>query len=82
MQSTGLLDKNGKEIYEEDIVKLNNEEIAIVKYWVNGGQWVIHTSNFDMEGGQGLYAAHIKQMEHEVIGNVWENPKLLKAGKK
>lgn len=78
MQFTGLHDKNGKEIYDGDIVRLNNATIAIVEYWVNGGQWVIHTPDFDMEGGQGLYQAHINQMEHKVIGNIYDNPELLK----
>jgi uncharacterized phage protein (TIGR01671 family) len=73
MQYTGLKDRNGKEIYEGDILRWGNldestgeNQIHAVK-WANGG-WVLG----DMDW---LY---VQADEGEVIGNIYENPELLK----
>jgi len=72
MQYTGLKDKNGKEIYEGDILKLQPEEGMIVEV-VNrpelNGYGVI-----DKEGWQGQLS---NKSNHEIIGNIYENPDLL-----
>ena len=71
MQSTGIFDKNSKEIFEDDIVKTTRffkELIGIVKQLE--GAWVI-----DTEKGAVYLWSDID--ENEVLGNIWENPKLL-----
>ena len=73
MQSTGLFDKNGKEIFEGDIVSIDTDEfgLLVVKYetgiyWLTEDeQCVEHLSD---------YYKYVS-----VIGNVYENPELLEV---
>lgn len=80
MQSTGLFDKNGNEIFEGDIVKYNSgwktftEEVAYNNNF--GGFGVIDTgANVIFTFGELL--VHINLSSLEVIGNIYENPELL-----
>lgn len=78
MQFTGLLDKNGKEIYEGDILKTNaplyDEGVCEVKWSDVEVGWMIA-----MPGLVFLRAGAAKSLE--VIGNRFENPELLEGGK-
>lgn len=67
MQFTGLLDKNGKEIYEGDILTGN----YVVRY--EGGCFVVQLSKSET----GAVAWLLYRRELEVIGNIYENPELI-----
>lgn len=71
MQVTGLLDKNGKEIYEGDIVR-DGSEIFAVQWVADTGAWGILDSDESM-AWLGDY-----NISCEIIGNIYENPELLK----
>lgn len=74
MQYTGLKDKNGKEIYEGDIIKAYDHVIAVVEYGKQGEKFV-EASFYASYGNRGQ---SICQMELiEVLGNIYENPELL-----
>ncbi len=68
MQCTGLKDKNGKLIYEGDILRINNKEIQPVEYMECYAQFHI-----ERHGVVESFFANT----YEVIGNIYENPELL-----
>lgn len=69
VQYTGLRDKNGKEIYEGDIIRYHVEPTTKIKV-------VIFR--------EGMFATDISSLKavrliSEVIGNIYENPELLET---
>jgi uncharacterized phage protein (TIGR01671 family) len=85
MQYTGLHDKNGKEIYEGDIVLLtcyNYEEpvfggkFKVIYDDINGMWLLVDLENKDKGFAFGEIRSYYKA-EFEVIGNEYDNPELL-----
>lgn len=83
MQSTGLRDKNGKEIYEGDIVKFSDCDDDV---YVTPVVWDKNYACFGVSFG-GKYPISFDYLEEfytelkdiEVVGNIYENPELLEG---
>lgn len=95
-QFTGLHDKNGKEIYEGDIV-LNKEiggygmeYVGVVRYYEEDCRFGIDTTATHKVSKRILFSVGERSIndgyctikytnEYEILGNVYDNPKLLKT---
>lgn len=79
MQDTGLIDKNGKKVYEGDIIitgNFGNEPVEVI--------WNEETLmlGFYYKNSWGKSFVGLFRIKHdvEVVGNIYENPELLKEG--
>ena len=77
MQSTGLKDKNGVEIFEGDIVKIIgdvlDDDMSVIRFTEGG--FYLDYKNLDTEF-ELLYSI---DLPIEIIGNIYENPEFLEV---
>lgn len=74
MQSTGLKDKNGKEIFEGDVVKMSKDVYSEPTYY----EVVRHRGGaYRLESKQHGCELWLRHTDCEVVGNIYANPELL-----
>ncbi len=78
MQSTGIFSKNGKEIWEGDIVQnyYRNDPYKIIFYDGSFRGWYGRKEE-PSQDMRGFAFDEFEGKGSEVIGNVWENPELM-----
>ena len=82
-QYTGLKDKNGKEVFEGDVVKVDDRQIGAKEIYIGE---VYYCTDYTLENNP-CFAVWTKNGHNqmspsiEIIGNIYENPELLKENK-
>jgi hypothetical protein len=73
MQWTGLQDRQGRDIYEGDIVRSQKGIMGVIKYESLGGICCYFIDLIDL----GIKDGYLYSIE--VLGNIYQNPELLKC---
>lgn len=81
MQSIGLFDKNGKEVFENDVIRDSDGFEGIVQYDESYGMYGIAYLPIESNGIDMTFEELKDKYRNkfEVVGNIYENPELLEG---
>ena len=82
---TGIFDKNEKEIFGGDVVRVEHEELFGVRSLTGVVEYIDSGAIFSIAflgDGEGVSVPLQAYEEPEIIGNKWENPELLENAEK
>nr|DAN62427.1 MAG TPA: YopX protein [Caudoviricetes sp.]DAO98268.1 MAG TPA: YopX protein [Caudoviricetes sp.]DAT24322.1 MAG TPA: YopX protein [Caudoviricetes sp.] len=78
MLSTCLLDKNGQEIFEGDVVDYKGRK-AVIKWHGSYASFIYRFIDESQTGKPKWNPLYLAYMRCEIIGNIYENPELLEV---
>ena len=76
MKFTGLKDKNGKDIYQGDIMKSLGTDVCVVRWIDKLACFMLENINPTDDFDNILFPLHKGYENREVVGNIFENPEL------
>ena len=80
MQSTGLFDRNGKEIFEGDILDYRGRK-ALVRWHGSYASFIYRFVDELQNRNTEWKPLYLAYMKCEIIGNIYENPEFLEDKK-
>lgn len=84
-QYTGLTDKNGNKIWENDLIECKEfSKGCLIKHFLSQVEWDADGTGFTFKDSKFGWAFmdSLAVYECQVIGNIFDNPELLKEGEK
>ncbi len=79
MQSTGLKDKSGKEIYEGDIIDVGTRIPFLNKIQKDEETNYLKLVPIDERWTESYFTSFEDKSRFEILGNIYENPELLEV---